>query len=188
MAVADDATLIRRWQRGDAAALAALVERWQTPVARFLARLAGRDRAADLCQETFLRLIRSPHGYREQGTFSTWLFQVALNVARDAARRPIQFGSPRPDSARGARSLADPPDALLERDELNRAVADAVSELPVPLREVLALRHDAGLNFEAMARTTGTPASTLKSRFAAALTRLREQLAHLGYQTEETLP
>jgi len=42
--------------------------------------------------------------------------------------------------------------------------------------------------FEAMARTTGTPASTLKSRFAAALTRLREQLAHLGYQTEETLP
>ena len=188
MAVADDATLIRRWQRGDAAALAALVERWQTPVARFLARLAGRDRAADLCQETFLRLIRSPHGYREQGTFSTWLFQVALNVARDAGRRwaPTAAVSPRPESARGA--LSDPPDALLERDELARAVADAVRNLPAGLREVLALRHDAGLNFEAMARLTGTPASTLKSRFAAALTRLRDQLAQVGYLAEETHP
>ena len=69
-----------------------------------------------------------------------------------------------------------------------QSVAGAVAELPAPLREVLALRHDAGLNFEAMSRLTGTPASTLKSRFAAALTRLRERLAHLDYQAEETLP
>ena len=81
-----DAELMRRWRHGDAAAFAAIVDRWQQPVARFLLRLTGRpDRVPDLCQEVFLRLIRAAPRYREDGRFSTWLFQIALNVARDVA-------------------------------------------------------------------------------------------------------
>ena len=175
----DDATLMRRWQGGDSTALAALIERWQTPVARFLTRLAGPDRAPDLCQETFLRLMRWADRYHERGTFSTWLFQVALNVARDEGRRRPAFPPPGP-------RFGEPPDELCEREELARAVAEALGELPPQLREVVALRHDAGLNFEAMARLLGTPASTLKSRFAAALSRLRTRLAEWGFHAEET--
>jgi DNA-directed RNA polymerase specialized sigma24 family protein len=55
-------------------------------------------------------------------------------------------------------------------------LALAVAGLPAELREVLALRHDAGINFEEMSRRLKVPASTLKSRFAAALRRLREHL------------
>jgi RNA polymerase sigma-70 factor (ECF subfamily) len=184
MGLADDAELMRRWRRGNSAAFAALVDRWQAPVAAFLARLAGPDRAADLCQETFLRLLRSVDRYREQGSFSTWLFQVALNVARDAGRR-----GRRDEARRSKRPLfIESPDERCEKDELIAAVAGAIAELPAHLREVLALRHDSGLNFEAMSRLLGVPASTLKSRFAVALERLRGRLAQMGFHAEEMQP
>ena len=187
-----DAELMRRWQRGDAAAFAALVERWQQPVARFLARLVGpTDRVADLCQEVFLRVLRAGPRYRVDGRFSTWLFQIALNVARDAGRRRRHAPVPLPDENSGRsrpRLAGAPADELCARRELAQAVACAVAELPPPLREVLALRHDQDMSFEEMARVLGTPASTLKSRFAAALHRLRDRLYELGWSFEEAAP
>ena len=56
------------------------------------------------------------------------------------------------------------------------------------MRVALALRHDEGLSFEEIARLTGAPASTIKSRFAAALARLRARLEQLGYGPEEMTP
>jgi RNA polymerase sigma-70 factor (ECF subfamily) len=77
---------------------------------------------------------------------------------------------------------------LSRQRELRAAVARAVAELPEPQRMVLVLRHDEGMSFEDMARLTGTPASTLKSRFTAALKQLRVRLEQLGYGPEEPLP
>jgi RNA polymerase sigma-70 factor (ECF subfamily) len=177
---------MRRWRRGEAAAFAALVDRWQRPVARFLLRHVGRpDRVPDLCQEVFLRVLRAAPRYREEGRFSTWLFQIALNVARDAARRGKHAPEPLIEEPGASRP---PLVEVCERRELARAVACAVAELPPPQREVLALRHDQGMSFEEMARVLNLPASTLKSRFAAALQRLRARLTELGWGYEETVP
>jgi RNA polymerase sigma-70 factor, ECF subfamily len=112
------------------------------------------------------------------------LFQIALNVARDDARR----GRRAPVSlADGDGQLLSLGDDSCERRELARAVACAVAELPLPQREVLALRHDQGMSFEEIAQLLRTPASTLKSRFAAALHRLRDRLAELGWDGKENL-
>jgi RNA polymerase sigma-70 factor (ECF subfamily) len=175
--------LVQAWQRGDPAAFEALVRRWQGPVARFLARLVGRaDWVPDLCQEVFLRVHLARARYRETGQFSTWLYQIALNVARDAGRRRRREQQPLP------RQPADewPAEAACERRELTDAVVRALAELPSPLREVLVLRHYENLSFAEIARVLGTPASTLKSRFAAALERLRLRLSQLGWSHEET--
>jgi RNA polymerase sigma-70 factor (ECF subfamily) len=182
-----DAELVRRWQRGDPTAFEALVRRWQAPVARFLARLAPRpELVPDLCQDVFLRLYRAGPRYREAGVFSTWLYRIALNVARDAGRRrrhePLPLQGHEPPAP--LPSVAD----ACEREEIARSVAEAVAELPAPLREVLVLRHYEEMNFERMSRLLGTPASTLKSRFAAALARLRERLRHLDWSHEESEP
>jgi RNA polymerase sigma-70 factor (ECF subfamily) len=178
-----DAELMRRWQRGDVAAFGAVVDRWQQSVARFLSRVVGRpDRVPDLCQEVFLRVLRAAPRYRETGRFSTWLFQIALNVARDAARRGRREPGQLPEgTSEPGESL--PP--LAEQRELARAVTAAIAELPPTQREVLSLRHDQGMTFEEMARVLNTPASTLKSRFATALHRLRRRLAELGWDREE---
>jgi RNA polymerase sigma-70 factor (ECF subfamily) len=146
-------------------------------LARFLSRLAAQpDQVADWLQETFLRVHRAGVRYRENGHFSTWLFQIALNVARDAARRQ------RPQQALPEAELCSPdaPTAdQCERLELSERLARATADLPWPQREVLALRHDQGMKFEEMSRLLGVPASTLKSRFAAALTQLRDRLSDL---------
>src|SRR5438132_9166499 len=83
-----DAELMRRWQQGEAAAFEALVRRWEHPLGRFLSRLVVRpELVQDLCQEVFLRVYQAGPGYRETGAFSTWVYRIALNAARDAGRR-----------------------------------------------------------------------------------------------------
>jgi RNA polymerase sigma-70 factor (ECF subfamily) len=139
-----------------------------------------------LCQDVFLRTYLAGPRYRDNGSFSTWLFQIALNAARDHGRRNARRPQPLPRDEPPA-TPATAEDQCQQR-ELTEAVAQAVAELPPPLREVLALRHDRGMNFEAMARLLGVPASTLKSRFAVALRRLQTRLAELGWDAEETLP
>lgn len=175
----EDADRLSRWLAGDPAAFAELVDRWQRPVARFLARLADPGRVPDLTQDVFVRVLRAAPRYRATGRFSSWLFQIALNVARDAGRRKRFEPAPLTDD------VADP---RRPRSALADDVADAVAGLPPPLREVVALRHDLGMNFAEMARLLGTPASTLKSRFAVALRQLRDRLHALGYSPEGSRP
>lgn len=179
---AEDADLIRRWQHGDADAFAAVVRRWQRPVARFLARLLGPAAAVpDLTQDVFLRAHRGIGRYREGGTFSTWLYQIALNLARDAARRTRHAPVRLPD---GVPATGPGVEAAWERQELADAVGVALAALSGPLREVLVLRHYEGMSFEQMGRLLGVPASTLKSRFAVALGQVRRRLCDLGYGAE----
>jgi RNA polymerase sigma-70 factor (ECF subfamily) len=175
---------MRRWQEGDGAAFEALVRRWEQPVARFLGRLAGASGSVpDLCQEVFLRVYQAGPRYRETGAFSTWLYRIALNVARDAGRRNRRPHQPLKD--REPAAVTESAETACERRELAQAVAQALAELPGPLREVLVLRHYEGMSFEHMARLLRTPASTLKSRFAAALTHMRRSLRQLGWGQEE---
>jgi RNA polymerase sigma-70 factor (ECF subfamily) len=177
----DEADLIRRWQKGDVDAFGVVVRRWQRPVARFLARFLGGDAAvADLTQEVFLRAHRAVGRYREEGAFSTWLYRIALNLARDAGRRARRAPTTLPVEVL-APTLADDP---WERRELAHAVDRALAGLADPLREVLVLRHYEGLNFEQMSRLLGVPASTLKSRFAVALGRMRTRLIEMGFGDE----
>jgi RNA polymerase sigma-70 factor (ECF subfamily) len=182
----DDAALVARWQCGDAQAFADLVRRWQQPIARFLTHLLGRpDFVSDACQEVFLRALLAGSRYRESGRFSAWLYRIALNVARDACRRcrrataSLVNGEPV--------SPASSPEAASEQRELAQHVTAALAELPEPQRLVLVLRHYEGMSFEEIARLTATPASTLKSRFAAALNYLRVRLRHLD-PTEDYQP
>lgn len=157
------------------------MRRWQQPLARFLTRLLGReDQAADLCQEVFLRAYQAGPRYHERGALSAWLYRIALNVARDAGRRR----QPQPLVNGEALATSITPEMDCARRELARSVADAVAELPEPLRLVLVLRHYEGMSFEDIARLTATPASTLKSRFTAALARLRTRLRGLGGEEE----
>ncbi len=180
-----EAGVIARWQRGDRAAFEQLVRDWHPRVSRFLVRLTGcPELARDLAQEVFLRVYLAVGKYRDGGHFSTWLFQVALNQFRDAARRsarrpivPLTDGE----------ALAEVPVASpFEDRERVAAVAAALAELPPPLREVVVLRHYEDMNFEAMARLLGAPASTLKSRFAVAMNQLRDRLTARGLAPEET--
>jgi RNA polymerase sigma-70 factor (ECF subfamily) len=180
-----DSDLIRRWQDGESRAFEALVLRWQQPIARLLGHLIGRaDLVPDLSQEVFLRVYQAAARYHDTGSFPMWLYRVALNVARDAGRRnrraPTHLNGFEPVDGRPS------PDTICQQRESAQLVLRAIAELPEPMRVVLVLHHYEGLNFEAIARLTETPASTLKSRFGAALGRLRQRLLPLNWEPEDT--
>jgi len=178
-----DHLLMERWRLGDVRAFEALVRRWEGPVARFLARyLCDHDGVADATQEVFLRLYRAGPSYQPRSAFSTWLFQIALNLARDAARRRrIQGSLPQYILS----DDADPSTTVVAR-EAAAAVDRALAKLPEPLRLVLVLRHYQGMSFAEISRLCNVPASTLKSRFAAALHQLRESLGALKPDYKES--
>jgi RNA polymerase sigma-70 factor (ECF subfamily) len=182
-----DAELLRLWRDGNAAAFEALVMRWQQPIARLLYRFNGNEEAVrDLCQEVFLRVFRAGPRYRESGVFSSWLYRIAINVAHDTSRRCRRptlslVNQEVVDHAAGAETVC-------QQQELAGCVADALALLPESLRVVLVLRHYEHLSFEAIARLTGSPASTVKSRFAAALGKLRAHLHSSGWGPEESAP
>jgi RNA polymerase sigma-70 factor (ECF subfamily) len=181
----DEADLLRGWQSGDSTAFAALVRHWQQPIARFLFHLVGQtEPVQDLCQEVFLRVFLAAPRYRETGQFTAWLYRIALNVVRDYSRRRGPELKLTQDLEPAADCLS--PDVCCEHQELARLVSQAVMALPEPLRVVLVLRHYQGMNFEQMARLLDAPASTLKSRFAAALNQLRQRLGPVVRDIEES--
>jgi RNA polymerase sigma-70 factor (ECF subfamily) len=179
----DDAELMRRWQIGDTSAFEVLVRRWQIPVSRFLARMLGCEATIDdLTQEVFLRVYQKRAGYREEGQFSTWLYQIALNLVRDQARRQKRSPMPLPDEVPANHLTIE--DYWMQQ-EAHQILDSALQELSTPLREVLVLRHYEGMRFEEMSRVYGIPASTLKSRFSTAIKQMQTILKSYGWRDEE---
>ena len=83
-----DSADMRALQRGEELALNRLMDRWQTPLRSFLYRWTQNEHdALDLAQETFVRVYQHRDRFRADARFSTWMFQIALNLTRDHARR-----------------------------------------------------------------------------------------------------
>jgi RNA polymerase sigma-70 factor (ECF subfamily) len=131
----------------------------------------------------FVRVLTASARYRPSGEFSTWLYRIVLNLARDHARRRKQPTQLLEDDLRGSRENP-PPQEVLQR-ELTAAVAESLAALPIELRELLVLKHFAELSFTEMSQVLRTPASTIKSRMAVAHRRLRSELAARGVRDAE---
>jgi RNA polymerase sigma-70 factor (ECF subfamily) len=184
-----DERLMLRFQGGDVRAFEDLVRRHRTPVFSFLLRLVReRGRAEDLCQETFLRLVRAADGWQPRAPFRTWLYAVARNLAFDDARRQaFRRVEPLDDPARAAAASEDPaPDRAAEAALVRPKLEAALASLPDEQREVFLLREHAGLRFHEIAEVTGVPENTVKSRMRYALEALREKLEALGVGPDAT--
>jgi RNA polymerase sigma-70 factor (ECF subfamily) len=182
-----DAVRMNRVRRGDVVAFAELVERyWGPVVGRFIRQLGDQQEAEDLAQEVFLRLYRARRRYRVRAKFSTWLFHVASNVARNAVRsrrrrpcRPLsRLCGPQPDDAFSQRYLPDPgdgPTRPLERAELAGQVRGALAALAGRQRLALELQCEDRSYREIAGLLALTPEAT-KSLLYRARQQLKEML------------
>jgi len=83
-----DAELIQKFLDGNTEAFNTLVWRWEKNVYNFVLRYLGdREEAKDVCQQTFIRAYRKLRHLRTPEKFSTWLYQIALNICRDEIKR-----------------------------------------------------------------------------------------------------
>ena len=176
-----DAAPLLRLAGGDAAALQTVIDRFAGPVGRTLARLAPDGQAEDLLQETFVKVWRAAETFDGRSAASTWIFQIALNVARDAARkRAVRDRADRAAATANGRPHAPAAGSLCEAEDARARVRRAVAELPAELREPLALRQFGGLTAAEAGAALGLPAGTVKDRCARALAALKPALAHAG--------
>lgn len=163
-----------RVQRQDRDAFAILVDRHLGAIHAFNYRLTrNAEDAADLAQETFLRVWKNAAGWQPgRVKFTTWLHRIARNLCIDAHRRarPAE-----PLGTEPADTKAAPPDAEPERAELRRAMARALAALPERQRTALVLCHR-GMSGRDAAAVLGVSVDALESLLARARRTLRRQL------------
>jgi RNA polymerase sigma-70 factor, ECF subfamily len=183
MTAPTDEALMGALAHGDDHALDALMDRWQVPLRGFLyRRIQNEQDAMDLAQETFVRIYTHRARFRVGARFSTWMFQIALNLARSRARwhrrRPTVSldavfvdGGPAPEPADGA----TPADRLSQAEKI-AAVRGAIAGLPDELRDIVILSESGERSHAEIAEILSTTAKAIESRLYRARQRLRKAL------------
>ncbi len=165
---------------GDERALGELVTRNSDMVVNYLTRLTGgRCDAEDLAQETFLRLVGSLKGYRNEGKFKGYLLRIATNTARNhmrkQQRRSMLFTLFSAEQA--SHGVVRTPQSQLLEDEAGRQLADAIAALPWQFRAALVLREIEELPYDTIAHVLRCSEGTVKSRISRGRSRLKKRLA-----------
>jgi len=184
-----DEDLMARVARDDERAFAELVRRFQGRVTNLVARvLNDRSCADDLAQETFVRVFVHRRNYRQGSKFSTWLFTIAANLAKNEIRRRVRrrnwfsLDALQELLSDSIIQLADPTEgreSLMEREQLQEAIGRAIATVPEKYRLALVLRDIEGLAYEEIADVLGVPGGTVRSRINRARGMLKRKLQPL---------
>ncbi len=178
-----------RLAQGQDAALNDLMERHSPKIYSYLLRsLQNEDDAADLAQETFVRVYENKGNFDPAQKFTTWLYAIASNLVRDRfrwrARHPqvSMDAEPAEPSAGLKNILTDPqatPDESLQSSERADAVKRAVGQLPEELRTPLILAVYQGLSQAEIGEILGCSVKAVETRIYRARNQLRESLGRL---------
>jgi RNA polymerase sigma-70 factor (ECF subfamily) len=182
----NDSEVVQQFLDGNARAFGELVGRYDKRLLNFVYRTVGdRERAQDLVQETFVRVYRHLHRFDQTKKFSTWIYTIAGNLAknelRNRSRNPlVLFQTIKRNWEADHRPLEweDPklrPDDLFRKRHLREMVENAVAQLPEHHRIVFVLRELEGKTYEEIAEITGCNLGTVKSR----LNRARNNFARI---------
>jgi RNA polymerase sigma-70 factor (ECF subfamily) len=182
-----DEAVVARVLSGEDDLFGMLVRRYQTRVHAHVAKMIGqRDDALDLTQEIFLKVYQALSRFNPEYKFSTWLFRIAGNAAIDHLRKKrlktVPLEVPDPDgqgrvSSQEYSSADLDPYGLLRNLERGNAISRAIADLPLEFRELIALRHFAGLSYEEIAEVKEMPLGTVKNKLFRARAVLKERLA-----------
>jgi len=181
-----DSQVVQAFLDGEQRAFGELVRRYDNRLVNFVFRTVGdRERAQDLVQETFVRVYRHLHRFDQSKKFSTWIYTIASNLAknelRNRSRNPlVLFQTLKQNWDADHRPLEwedtqFKPDDLFRKRFLREKVEEAVAQLPEHHRVVFVLRELEGKTYEEIADITGCNLGTVKSR----LNRARNNFAQI---------
>ncbi len=170
-----DYRLIRAVQNGDMVAFNQIVDRYKDRLMNVIGRmLASRDEAEDVVQETFVRVYQHRQSFNFQHCFSTWIYTIALNLARNELRKRKKFKFIDITETKG--NEAEFAVEMKLPNRLMEVLEVAVKELPEKYRVAFMLRDVQEQPYEEVAKILSIPLGTVKSRVNRARTMLREKL------------
>ena len=189
----EEVRLVRACQEGDPSAFNMLVWRWEKPLYNFIYKYVGNATLAeDLVQDTFIRVLKSIQRYTHQGSFSTWLYRIAINLCKDHLKRkrlPLVSLHDYYTTGSGERvyvqdRIADEEsrtDESLRAEEREELVRRLLAGLPEEQRIVILLKEYQELTFREIAEVLDVPEGTVKSRLYHALRAMKESLERTGF-------
>jgi RNA polymerase sigma-70 factor (ECF subfamily) len=187
----DEEDLIRRCQRGDLEAMEILIVRYQDRLYNTILKICSNpDDAAELTQETFVKVIEKITTFKGKSRFYTWLFRIGMNLTLTFCKRrgrlPVQsLEAPlnAPAEAAGNRLSAYltckekmDPAVLVQDREIRQILLQMLGRLDEDHRVVLVLRDIEGMNYQEIAQILEVELGTVKSRISRARANLKELL------------
>jgi len=187
----DDGVLVEQCRRGDSAALETLILRYQNRIYNVILKIcANADDAAELTQETFVKVIENIDEFEGRSGFYTWAFRIAINLTLNYCKRSVKLGIRSLDAgddehnrqARGVLKefLSDDsspdPAVVAQNRELCEIAIKSLMGLDDPQRAVVVLRDIEGMNYAQIAKVLDVELGTVKSRLSRARSNLREIL------------
>jgi RNA polymerase sigma-70 factor, ECF subfamily len=185
-----EAELLARCRRGDAAAWDELFDTHYAAAGRFIYQLAcgfTLEDADEICQESFLSVIKNLDSFHGQSRLQTWIFRIAANKARDfrekrqTAKRgggqttvSLQAENPETGLTPDPPANLPGPDEFLMNAESAELLQESLSRLDEPCREIVELRYFGDLSYEELGAALKLNPKTVSSRLSKCLDRLEE--------------
>lgn len=177
-----DYELITGFINGDDRSIELLILRHKSKVYSYInLYIRSRDLADDIFQDTFLKVVQSIRAgrYQDDGKFISWVMRIAHNLIIDHFRHEKQMGIVYNDDYDtdlfNSRRLADDNvEDIMVRRQVLRDVRSLINGLPEDQREVVIMRHYAGMSFKEIADMTGVSINTALGRMRYALINMRK--------------
>ena len=186
----DDATLVRQCQNGNLEAMSCLIVKYQDRIYNAILKICqNHDDAAELTQDTFVKVLENINSFRGKSSFYTWLFRVAVNHTLNYCKRrfklsPVSLDAENDQIEESKGKLAAvlvAPDGLdpavvAQQKELSQIVVNLIGQLAQEYRVVLVLRDIEQMTYAEIAEVLRIETGTVKSRLSRARAKLRQLL------------
>jgi len=183
-----DSELVLRAQRGNMQAFEELVKRYENKIYSVAYRMLGnQEDAKDALQDTFIRSFRFIKNFKAESSFYTWLYRIATNVCLTRLTRKnkkekntysldVKINTEE-DVEREIPDAKYSPELLYEKKIMQKALQDAINELPSDYRSVVVLRDLQGLSNEEVSKSLQLSLAAVKSRLHRGRVFLRNRLS-----------
>ena len=187
----DDAVLVRQCWQGDSAAIERLILKYQNRIYNVILKIcADPDDAAELTQDTFVKIIENIENFQGRSSFYTWAFRIAVNLTLNYCRRNARLGFSSLDAeqilynGQPGKVLKEllsnenslDPATVAQNKELCQIVLESLKKLDDAQRAVVVLRDIEGMNYNQIAHVLDIELGTVRSRLSRGRKKLRQIL------------
>jgi RNA polymerase sigma-70 factor, ECF subfamily len=178
-----DEEIVISYKNGNKEVFKELIDKYTSPIYNFIARLSGRNNAADLAQETFIKAWKNLNRFdATKASFKTWLFTIAKNTVTDFLRKKksILFSDiSNEEDIDFSETISDEnllPDEAMQKLQDSELLNKLIDILPINYKTILVLHYQEEMTFDQIGKVLGKPLNTVKSYHRRALLTLRKML------------